>query len=333
MADGNMLHDPLLAQATRGCLRRPRRPRRGSLPWVLPPHGVAAVPVAPIPSRANDNDLTMSKCMPAAMWEEFSLVRGVELYVDDAFTKENYTWAHMEGNPKGENWYQCPAFSVRAPGECNVSWYMQSKGHWFWALYPAGQDGSLVAKWVRGRQPAGGVMWRPDYVADIGCGPSSVNNFNFVTGITLDRSGNDFPIFLYMERQPHTGGNVEQLHMLACKTVPKAVRRILHPGAFQPRRRHPGWVQDPGRNSHIWQESENGTCTWKVQEMVFQQQHPGAHIFRRMGTMEQWAELDTQWEDIGTLGTEGRVAEDPTDDEPETWGWTLPDAVLSTANR
>ena len=185
-------------------------------------------------------------------------MRGVKLYVDDAFTKENYTWAHMEGRPQRDNWYQCPASSVRAPGECNVSWYMQAKGHYFWALYPSEYDGSLVAKWVRGRQPAGGVMWRADYAADISCGPASgasVNGFNFVTGITLDRSGNDFPIVLYMEREPRNGG-VEKLHMLACKTVPKAVRRILHPGAFQPRKKFPGWTQDPGRR----EERALGRC-------------------------------------------------------------------------
>ena len=72
-------------------------------------------------SRANDNDYMKTKSIPAAMWKDFSSVRGVELYVDDAFTKENYTWAHMEGRPKCDNWYQCLASSVRAPEECNVS--------------------------------------------------------------------------------------------------------------------------------------------------------------------------------------------------------------------
>ena len=272
------------------------------------------VPVAPVRSRADDNDFTKSKCIPAAMWKEFSSVRGVELYVDDAFTKENYTWAHMEGRPQRDNWYQCPASSVRAPGECNVSWYMQAKGHYFWALYPSEYDGSLVAKWVRGRQPAGGVMWRADYAADISCGPASVNDFKFVTGITLDRSVNDFQIFLYMEREPRNGG-VEKLHMLACKTVPKAVRMLLHPGAFQPRKNQAGWTQDPGRREMIWQERENGACTWAVEDMVFRQDHPGAHIFRRIGTVEQWDQRDPAWEDIGTLGTEGQVAEDPVNEK------------------
>ena len=63
------------------------------------------------------------------------------------------------------------------------------------------------------------------------------------------------------------------------------------------------------------EERENGACTWAVEEMVFRQDHPGAHIFCRIGTVEQWQERDPAWEDIGTLGTEGQVAEDPVNEK------------------
>ena len=56
------------------------------------------------------------------------------------------------------------------------------------------------------------------------------------------------------------------------------------------------------------------------------QEHPGAVVYRKKGTVEDWA--IGEWVSIGTLGTEGRDAEDPNDDVPESWAFLKADEIL-----
>ena len=61
--------------------------------------------------------------------------------------------------------------------------------------------------------------------------------------------------------------------------------------------------------------------------MVCPQEHQGAVIWRRPGTLAEWY-LTDGWVQIGVLGCDGRDAEDPKDDIPETWGFYLADDIL-----
>ena len=61
------------------------------------------------------------------------------------------------------------------------------------------------------------------------------------------------------------------------------------------------------------------------------QVHVGAEIYCRMGTMAAYKELLPKWRSIGPMGTEGVEGATPDADEPETWGWTLPDSTLQLA--
>ena len=56
------------------------------------------------------------------------------------------------------------------------------------------------------------------------------------------------------------------------------------------------------------------------------QEYPGAVVYRKKGTVEDWA--IGEWKSIGTLGTEGRDAEDPKDDVPESWAFLKADEIL-----
>ena len=59
------------------------------------------------------------------------------------------------------------------------------------------------------------------------------------------------------------------------------------------------------------------------------QAHQGGAIFRRPGSLvRDWDNTMAVWEKIGTLGCEGKDAEDPKDDIPETWGFSLSDETL-----
>ena len=55
--------------------------------------------------------------------------------------------------------------------------------------------------------------------------------------------------------------------------------------------------------------------------------HDGGEIFRRYGSVDE-AFNQQPWQNIGTLGTKGTIAEYPVHDEPEVRGWSLPDRVL-----
>ena len=59
--------------------------------------------------------------------------------------------------------------------------------------------------------------------------------------------------------------------------------------------------------------------------------HVGAHIFCRMGTLDDYMGADPQWRSIGAMGTEGSEGATPSDDVPESWGWTLEDATTLQA--
>ena len=78
----------------------------------------------------------------------------------------------------------------------------------------------------------------------------------------------------------------------------------------------------------MWQEGENGAVTFQVQNMIFWVAHPGAPIYRKVGTMSNWKA--GSWQCIGTLGTEAQDAEDPKDDVADKWAF-LADAVLLNA--
>ena len=49
-------------------------------------------------------------------------------------------------------------------------------------------------------------------------------------------------------------------------------------------------------------------------------------VYRKKGTVEDWA--IGEWVSIGTLGTEGRDAEDPKDYVPESWAFFKGDEIL-----
>ena len=60
------------------------------------------------------------------------------------------------------------------------------------------------------------------------------------------------------------------------------------------------------------------------------QDHVGGEICCHWGNVVEAFNL-RPWHNIGTLGTEGTMAEDPVHDVPEVWGWSLPDHVLAGA--
>ena len=51
--------------------------------------------------------------------------------------------------------------------------------------------------------------------------------------------------------------------------------------------------------------------------------HVGAHIFCRMGTLNNYIDADPQWRSTGAMGTEGFEGATPSDDVPESWGVDL----------
>ena len=56
------------------------------------------------------------------------------------------------------------------------------------------------------------------------------------------------------------------------------------------------------------------------------QEHPGAVVYRKRGTVQDW-DIGA-WVSIGTLGTEGSDAEDPNNDVPESWAFLKADEIL-----
>ena len=84
--------------------------------------------------------------------------------------------------------------------------------------------------------------------------------------------GDDVLIFLYLERPPSRGQNLEKLQWVACKRVPVAVSAMIHPGTCQPRKNIVGRAHDPGRKGLMWQDRENGPGRWQVPSCLFWQE-------------------------------------------------------------
>ena len=123
----------------------------------------------------------------------------------------------------------------------------------------------------------------------------------------------------------------EQLHLLACDSVPQSVEATLDPSGFAPRRScGAGHVADPSRNQMMWQEGENGAVTFQVADHIFWVKHAGGPIFRKQGTLD--TRRHGRWRPIGTLGTEAQDAEDPKNDVPDKWAFFLPDEELLGAS-
>jgi hypothetical protein len=160
----------------------------------------------------------LSNIVPRAMWKDFHKPRGVQLFIHDDLYLENYEWCIHKGMPEQvESCFLRPMSSATAMlGATQAVYYLQSKGHWFWAFFPHEGTGNLQVKWIRGRTPPGKKQWRPDYAADISMGFGSINGFRFVQGLYLTFADQKFPLFLYMERPPLRGQQTEQLHLLAC---------------------------------------------------------------------------------------------------------------------
>ena len=161
-----------------------------------------------------------------------------------------------------------PVSSVTAlPGGTQATYYLQSKGHWFWAFSQHEGTSNPQVTWIRGWTP---LQWRLDYAGNIHIGVSHVNDYQFVQGLYLNIGDRKFPL-LYMERPPRCGNRNEQLHLLACSCVPCPVEATLHPSVLVLHRMPAagGPVADPSRKLMTWQEGENGPVTFQVQNMMF----------------------------------------------------------------
>ena len=161
-----------------------------------------------------------------------------------------------------------PVSSVTAlPGGTQATYYLQSKGHWFWAFSQHEGTSNPQVTWIRGWTP---LQWRLDYAGNIHIGVSHVNDYQFVQGLYLNIGDRKFPL-LYMERPPRCSNRSEQLHLLACSCVPCPVEATLHPSVLVPHRMPAagGPVADPSCKHMMWQEGENGPVTFQVQNMMF----------------------------------------------------------------
>ena len=99
------------------------------------------------------------KAFASVVFNEVVLIRGVELWMDDRQLLEEYSWCVQRGGPNVD-YLQCPvSCDDQQPGELNITFYQQVKGHWLWAMYRDEADGQLVVKWVRGHSPPGQKRW------------------------------------------------------------------------------------------------------------------------------------------------------------------------------
>ena len=113
----------------------------------------------PVPSLAERNQATKQAGFAAVDWAALEVIRGVELWIDDEHTLQNHTWQMVTGGPAVSD-LQCPVSPGELlPGEYNITYFQQAKGHWFWAMYKDEATGQLTVKWVRGRCPTGGKRW------------------------------------------------------------------------------------------------------------------------------------------------------------------------------
>ena len=62
------------------------------------------------------------------------------------------------------------------------------------------------------------------------------------------------------------------MYLLACERAPPAVSAMIQPAIFQLRKNIVGWARDLGRKQLMWQDKENGACTWQVPPFVVRQE-------------------------------------------------------------
>ena len=106
------------------------------------------------------NRATMEKGFPAEEWQKLTIIRGVELWLDDEATLCDYTWSVVKGGPTAAE-VQYPVRSGELmPGEYNVTYYQQVEGHWFWAMYRDESCSNLMVEWARGYCPPGSSRWQ-----------------------------------------------------------------------------------------------------------------------------------------------------------------------------
>ena len=112
-----------------------------------------------VPSLAERNRHKKEQGFPSVEWTKLTLIRGVELWIDDEGMLQNHTWDMVPGGLVVSE-VQCPVSPGNLlPGEYNITYFQQIKGHWFWAMYKDEATGQLTVKWVRGKCPPGGKRW------------------------------------------------------------------------------------------------------------------------------------------------------------------------------
>ena len=82
-------------------------------------------PPPAVVSLADRNRATKEEGFPAVEWQKLTIIRGVELWLDDEATLCDYTWSVVEGGPAVAG-VQYPVRSGELmPGEYNVTYYQQ----------------------------------------------------------------------------------------------------------------------------------------------------------------------------------------------------------------
>jgi len=109
-----------------------------------------------VASQRDRNTATKEQGLPSVLWNNLQLIRGVELWLEDPMMLEEYTWAMLQGGPTVAELQSPVSSGALRPGEYNITFYQQVKGHWFWAMYRDEAQNQLIVKWVRGRCPPGG---------------------------------------------------------------------------------------------------------------------------------------------------------------------------------
>jgi energy-coupling factor transporter transmembrane protein EcfT len=109
-----------------------------------------------VPSKRDRNTATKEQGLPSVLWSNLLLVRGVDLWLEDPMMLEEYTWSMLQGGPTVDALQSPVSSGALRPGEYNITFYQQVKGHWFWAMYRDEAQNQLIVKWVRGRCPPGG---------------------------------------------------------------------------------------------------------------------------------------------------------------------------------
>ena len=84
-----------------------------------------------VPSQAERNRATMTAGFARVEWDNLTIIRGAELWLQDEVMLQEYTWQVVEGGITASD-VQCPVpCGELRPGEYQVTYYQQVKGHWF----------------------------------------------------------------------------------------------------------------------------------------------------------------------------------------------------------